>query len=472
MARVVVIGSGVVGSCAAMMLARDGHDVTVLERDPAPPPPPEAAWTEWERRGVNQVRMLHYFLPGFRSVMEANLPEVLTAFHDAGAIVVNPTRDAPPEVTGGFRDGDERYDAVTARRPVGEAAIALVLADTAGVTVRRGFAVAGLVTGESQLDGVPHVVGVRGDDGDEVRADVVVDCSGRRSSLPRLLGELGAAAPAEELEDCGFVYYGRHFRSADGSVPPMFGAPSMPHGTYSTLTLPADNGTWAVGLITSSKDPALRALKDPAVWSRVVAATPLVAHWTDGEPISDGVAVMAKIEDRHRSFVVDGRPVATGVLPLADAWACTNPSLGRGISIGSFHAVALRDLLHDLQHAALTDPVELARGWHDATVATVEPWYRTTLAYDSSRLAEIDALIAGVPFEPDAEYEFTQALRSAAGKDPEMLRALLDVMSVLELPERAVPDAATRARVMELGAGWRDEVLPGPDRAELLALVG
>ena len=44
MARVVVIGSGVVGSCAALMLARDGHDVTMLERDPAPPPDPLEAW--------------------------------------------------------------------------------------------------------------------------------------------------------------------------------------------------------------------------------------------------------------------------------------------------------------------------------------------------------------------------------------------------------------------------------------------
>ena len=56
---------------------------------------------------------------------------------------------------------------------------------------------------------------------------------------------------------------------------------------------------------------------------------------------------MAKIEDRVRSLVVDGRPVATGVLTVGDAWACTNPSVGRGVSIGMLHAVALRDTLHD-----------------------------------------------------------------------------------------------------------------------------
>jgi 2-polyprenyl-6-methoxyphenol hydroxylase-like FAD-dependent oxidoreductase len=468
MARIIVIGSGVVGSCAAIMLARDGHDVTVLERDPAPPPAPERAWTEWERRGVNQFRMLHYFLPGFRGVMEENIPEVLDAFRDAGASVVNPMRDAPPEVTGGFRPGDERFDALTARRPVGEAAIAQVLAATPGVTVRRGFAVAGLLTGDSTGDGIPNVVGVRGEDGEEVRADHVVDSGGRRSALPRMLADVGARSPVEEVEDCGFVYYGQHFRSPDGSIPPALGALLMAYTSYSTLTLPADNGTWAVGVITSSKDPALRKLKDPDAWARVVKGTPLVAHWTDGESISDGIAVMAKIEDRHRTFVVDGRPVATGLLPVADAWACTNPSVGRGMSIGSLHAAALRDLLHD----APADPIEVARAWHEITRTTVEPWYRTTLAFDSSRLAEIDAQIAGEPFDPDPEYGVTLALQCAAGKDPEMLRALLKIVSVLELPEQVFAEPGVVDRVMELGGGWRDEALPGPSRDELLALVG
>mgnify|MGYP002039002907 CR=1 FL=1 len=34
--RVLVLGSGVIGTSAAYYLARDGHEVTVLERQPAP----------------------------------------------------------------------------------------------------------------------------------------------------------------------------------------------------------------------------------------------------------------------------------------------------------------------------------------------------------------------------------------------------------------------------------------------------
>jgi hypothetical protein len=36
------------------------------------------------------------------------------------------------------------------------------------------------------------------------------------------------------------------------------------HESMSILTLPADNGTWSVGLITSGRDRALRGLRHPA----------------------------------------------------------------------------------------------------------------------------------------------------------------------------------------------------------------
>jgi 2-polyprenyl-6-methoxyphenol hydroxylase-like FAD-dependent oxidoreductase len=38
--KIVIVGAGMVGLCTSMLLAGDGHEVVVLERDPAPPPDP------------------------------------------------------------------------------------------------------------------------------------------------------------------------------------------------------------------------------------------------------------------------------------------------------------------------------------------------------------------------------------------------------------------------------------------------
>jgi len=466
-AEVLVIGGGLTGQAAAMLLAADGHHVRVLERDPAPPAASAAeAWDSWERRGVNQFRMLHYFLPRFRQIVEAELPAVAAELDADGALRLNPFDGMPAEMSGGVRADDARFAALTGRRPVVEAAVGRVTARTAGVDVLRGVAVKGLLTGETAIDRVPHVVGVLTEDGNELRADLVVDAGGRRSALPRLLADVGARPIAEEHDDSGFVYYGRHFRSADGSVPPAFGPPLMHYESVSILTLPADNGTWGVGLVVSANDATLRAARDAEVWTRAVGSFPLVAHWLDGEPLTD-IAVMAKIEDRHRAFVVEGVPVATGVAAVGDSWACTNPSVGRGASIGLLHACALRDVVG---RVGTGDAAAFATAWHDATVEVVEPYYRDTLTFDRHRLAEIDAQIAGVPYETDdPAWLLGQALAHASMRDPELLRANVEIASLLAPGAEVLarPGIADRAR--ELGAAG--EPLPGPNRRELLALV-
>jgi 2-polyprenyl-6-methoxyphenol hydroxylase-like FAD-dependent oxidoreductase len=391
------------------------------------------------------------------------------ALRAAGALRLNVIGDAPREMTGGWRDGDDCYELLTGRRPVVEAVIATQAAATRGVEVRRGTAVTGMVSGASALPGVPHVTGVRTKDGESIPADLVVDMSGRRSALPGWLSEIGARDPAEELEDSGFVYYGRHFRSVDGSVPPAIGPNVMDWGTITSLTLPADNGTWAIALVTSSKDTALRPLRETGRWEAVVRGLPLVAHWLDGTPIEDGVQVMAHLEDRYRGFVADGRPVATGVVAVADSWACSNPANGRGASIGMLHAVTLRDQLREV---GLDDPAAFAEAFHAATARTVEPWYRATLATDRYRLAEIESGVRGGTYDPqDSQYQLGKALGAAAGQDPDCLRAYLDIWLVLRTPGEVFARPGLRDKILQLGSGWRDVEPLGPSREQLLALA-
>ncbi|CAN5628902.1 FAD-dependent oxidoreductase [soil metagenome] len=469
MGEILVLGGGVVGLSTSMLLAGDGHTVTLLDRDAAPPPPdPREAWRTWERRGVNQFRLLHFFQPRFRQLLEAELPAAAEAIRAAGALHFDPVATAPRELTGGPREGDEELIALTGRRPVVEAALAGAADGRPGLTIRRGAGVTGLLTAGDDGAGVPHIAGVRTDEGDELLADLVVDATGRRSQLPGWLATVGAAPPIEEREDSGFVYYGRHFRSTDGSVPVPRGGLLSHYGSVSILCLPADNGTWGVGIITTTGDAELRGFRHADRWTSALERFPLVAHWLDGEAI-DEVAVMAKIEDRYRRYVVDGAPVATGVVAVGDAWACTNPSIGRGASIGLMHAVALRDVLREVPTERAAD---LASAWDDATASTVEPWYRSTLHYDRHRLAEAEAATRGEPYEPDdPAWDMTRAMQHGADRDPDLLRGFLRIGGLLATADEVLAGPGIVDKIIAVGAGWRDEPLPGPDRAELVGLA-
>lgn len=468
MADILILGSGLGGLSAATLLARDGHRVTVLERDPAPPPPVDRAaesWAGWDRRGVNQFRLPHFMLPRWWAQMREDIPELWPVLRTAGAVEVNTVAALPDSLRGPLRPDDDRFDTVTARRPVLETAMSAV-AEAAGVTIRRGVTVTGFTTdGRSPM---PRVTGVLTDRGPAVRADVVVDCCGRRSALGSWLSAVGARPPIEEREDSGFVYYSRHFRSRTGQMPAARGPFLQNYDSLTVATLPADNGTWSVLLVTSSRDKALRPLRNPATWHAVLQRYPLAAHWADGEPIA-GMEIIAGIEDRYRCLLVDGEPVATGVLAVGDAWACTNPSVGRGASLAIVHAGLLRDLLREVDPE---DHEKLARRFHEVTAQVAEPLFRSTLWYDRHRLAEIDADIAGEPYRPaDRAWIATKALAAASASDPDLLREQSSIGSFLATGQEVFARPGVLDRAMALGAGSPPYPLPGPTRAELLTTI-
>ncbi len=470
MGEIVVVGGGVVGLGLGMMLARDDHAVTLLERDDQPAPhDAEAAWTSWERKGVNQFRLAHLFLPRYRQIIEHELPEVAATLDKDGAVRFNPVSAAPDFITGGPRDGDDRFQMLSGRRAVVERAVASVADQTPGLRVRRGVSVEGLLCGSEVISGVPHVTGVLTTDGEDLSADLVIDCSGRRSALPTWLEAVGARSPEDEVADSGFIYLGRHFRSRDGQLPVALGPALQPYGSISVLTLPADNNSWSVTLIARSGDRPLLGLKDVQRWESVVRSLPTAAHWLEGDPIEERIVVMAKIEDRHREMRPGGSPVATGILAVADAWACTNPSVGRGASIGMAHAQALRDTL---RQTGVDRPADLSEAFASATAATVEPWYQGTLSFDRHRLAEMEAEAEGTTYDPgDPEYEITSALALASSKDPDVFRGFIDIVSVLELPDAVIARPGMFEKVVEFGADWRNEPAIGPNRDELVAMA-
>ena len=180
----------------------------------------------------------------------------------AGCIKLDALAAMPPTIADRKpRDGDQRFIAITGRRPTIEFAVASVAEKL--LPIRRGVGVASLLTGPSTANGIPHVTGVRTMDGEEVLADLVIDATGRASRLPEWLEAIGARRPIEESEDSGFIYYSRFFRSRNGAIPP-FRAGRLTHfHSFSLPTSPGDAGTarttlspkreWHPGIETRSR---------------------------------------------------------------------------------------------------------------------------------------------------------------------------------------------------------------------------
>lgn len=469
MPEAVVIGAGPVGLASAMLLADRGFEVTVVDRDGDAPETAEAAWSAWERRSVTQFRQVHFLQPGGRAILDEHLPKVVEHLLTLGAVRFNPSADYARQLPGGpLGDEFDRFETVTTcRRPVLELAFALAAADTTGIEIRRRVVVDGFETGTEAIDGIPHVVGVRTDGGEVVTADLVIDAAGRRSPVPGLLAGLGGPPVTEQVEDLGFVYNTQFYR---GDRPPeLRGDILAAVGSISVLTMPGDNGYWSVTLYHSPNDRPMRKIRDGRVFERVVRSLPLHAHWADGETVGEVVSMAASTNTR-RQFVHDGLPAATGLVPVGDAWGFTNPSIGRGITLGIMHATDVVPTVAD----HLEDPAALARGWSEATAVRAEPWHEATVDFDRIRGPEVEAYRQGLPdpHDPnDLSVAGPRAFETARHHDREVLHWWSETANCFTLPLEVARRPGVFERVLEVAMAHEPFQTPGPDRAQLEALL-
>jgi 2-polyprenyl-6-methoxyphenol hydroxylase-like FAD-dependent oxidoreductase len=483
MARTVVVGAGVSGLGAALVLARDGHLVTVIERDDTPMPASADEAFEWDRRGAPQVRHSHAFLARLTTLLRDHHPDVLAALEEHGATPIRFGDDLPPTLSGYEREpGDDDLVMLACRRTTFEWVLRRVVQTTHGVEIRTGHGVTGLTA--SAVDGeLPRITGVVLDDGTTVEADLTVVANGRRSALPDWLDALGIGPVDEEVEDTGIVYLSRFYRlREEAEAPPRAGLIGGDLGYLKYGVFIGDARTFSITLAVPVNDDDLRRrLADPATFEAVARELVATAPWLDGraEPITEQVHVMAGLLNRWREYVVDGNPLALSVFPVGDALMCTNPLYGRGCSTGFWSA----HLLGDALAAHPDDPLAQAVAYDAAVRSQLRPWYRSTVLQDAEARRVAAALLAGE--DPDGDSTdprtfmrsvFRDGLAPALRLDAVVLRAFMRNFNLLTPPEALVEDADVNARVL---AVWNErdqrepEPLLGPStRKELLDAIG
>ena len=428
MARVVVVGAGPIGLYCAIIRARAGDDVVVVDRDAGPGPD-----GEWNRRGVMQFRHPHFFRPNVRQAFAETAPDLWDAVVAAGGIPVRPP-GAPDFVT-----------SLQSRRSTFERAIRAVAAAEPGVALRTGHADA-VAVAAGRATGV--VV-----DGRLIEADLVIDASGRSGRLGddlRPPGEGGA---------CGFSYVSRMYRVLDDAAAATLASSGFPLGRnydgYLVIVFPQDARTLSALIVRPSDDDALADLRHPAAYEAAVAAIPHLAEWTEAGRFEPYTEVMpgGGLTNTFRGQAPDVR----GLYFVGDSVCTTNPAAGRGVSLGLRQAQQLLRLLaHDV-----TDAAAEFDAW---CVEHIKPWFDDHVYWDATLLRRW----RGEGIDLDAPIP-SDVICAAAEVDPSLGRFVMPYLG-MAAPPAVLRPAQERVREI-LRTGWRPPLAGGPTRDELADVV-
>jgi 2-polyprenyl-6-methoxyphenol hydroxylase-like FAD-dependent oxidoreductase len=451
----IVIGASIAGLVVARALTDRFDRVTVLERDRLPDRPAP-------RRGVPQGRHVHLLLAAGARALEELFPGLLDELFAAGASDVG--IDRARLCFNGHRLARMASDtaAVGASRPLVEAHVRRRVATDPAIGIRHRTEVRGLIAGPDRrrITGVRTVARTGGDgapptDGDgaeqELWADLVVDCSGRRSRTPRWLAALGYPPPPVDELPVDVRYATRHYRVPTSALAGdrLIAIGPTPSGGRGGVALSIEGARWVVTLYgLCGRRPAL----DPDGFEALTTELP-IGDIRDlvrvGEPLDEPTGFRYPANRRHRYEQLDRLP--HGLLVAGDAVCTFNPIYGQGMTVAALQATALRRLLRGPEPPT-------PRRWFDVVTPTIDA------AWDVATGA--DLAIDGVPGRGRVADRLGNAyvtrLHAAARTDPVLTERFVRVSGLLDPPSRLLRPA-TVARVLR--GAVRDATRGGRRRA-------
>ncbi|MFI6689983.1 NAD(P)/FAD-dependent oxidoreductase [Streptomyces sp. NPDC050485] len=467
MPTAIVAGGSIAGLACALALSRTGYRVLVLERAAPPPDGPLArAAARWQRPTVPQGVHSHTLTSLGVRVLRERAPGLLAAARAAGAPILDMTAALPADATDSAREpADDELVALGCRRATLELLLHRHLRALPGVTIRHDTVVAGL-----ELD--PDRRRVRAavtHTGDRIRADLVIDATGRRALSRTWLDDAGIPRTPDRTSPSGLVSHTRHYRLKARELPTPLNRGNSVGGIwdhYAGVLHPGDHHTFAIALGTLPGDRALSALRTPAGFTAAATATPGLAPWLApeaSEPITPVHVITSPPNALYGTASPRQEHPVAGLFPVGDAACVTNPLFGRGMSLALEHAFRLADVLAENPAVDLTQRHAVAR----MTEGLLLPWYEQSVAGDRILMARWRAARDGRPqpprTPPDAASPTIEQITAAAQGDGAVWRALTRMLMTLTTPAELLDDDKLRARVHQAPAPCGSPRPPGRD---------
>lgn len=435
--RIAVIGAGPAGLVLGAALARRGHHVTAVDRDPGPP-----STGTWERRGVMQFHHAHAFRSTVTESLERRLPEAVTAWMATGAEPITVEIEGRTTLIGH-----------RSRRESFERALRDVASATPGLELRHGH-VEAVLRENGRASGLAV-------DGSRLEADLVVDASGRSGRTTRGLGSRATIGGP-----CGQAYVDRVYRLRPGAERGPMTNPVVwqsEHDGYLALVFPHDQGFFSALVVRRADDHALRGLRDNAAFETATAAIPGLAEWTDpgrAVPVTDVLAGGSLLNVYAGQQQPTGGLVLPGLVFVGDSVATTTPVFGRGITTTLWQVEALLRLLdHDAG-----DLVEVGHALDDFGETEIRPWVEDHIQMDALHVDRWN----GHDVDPAAPLP-SDLILAAAEVRPEIMAYAQGYLSMHAGPATLRPAEPLAREVY--ATGWRPSYADGPTRDELADLV-
>jgi flavin-dependent dehydrogenase len=434
----VVLGGGLAGMLAASVLARHLDSVTVIDRDRLPAGP------EF-RKGVPQARHAHLLMSGGARVIEQLLPGVTDRLLAEGAHQVGVPEQVVWLTAYGWQHRfPQTQFIISASRPLLDWVVRdEVLRRGERITVLPATEALGPLGDASRIAGV-RVRGIDSVEVTELKADFVVDATGRGSQLKRWITALGLPPVEQDTVDAGIAYATRIFLAPDGvqafPLVNVLADHRVPRPGRNASLAPIEGGRWIVTLSgTRGAEPPTdedgfaefaRGMRDPIIADLIAVAEPLT-----------GVQGSRSSANR-RLYYERMTQWPEGLVALGDAVAAFNPIYGHGMSVAAHSAAALDEVFAEGPRGQALNPGTARRIQQAVGARADDAWLLAAsqdLCYPNCRSEVTDPRLS--PGVQAQRRSFSDMIGGAALRDPAVSAAatkvttLSEPISSLESPE-------------------------------------